>query len=140
MRPRHTHDPICLLCEEKLATAHASIADWFRRAKGRHPTIHVSWAWRGPEDQERFKAQGLSRASFGQSLHNHMDGDKPCSKALDLFELTQAGVARWDTGFFFRLNDENEAAKEPLRWGGKFSRLGDFCHFEMLEPKGKAGA
>lgn len=128
---RHTHDPRCPLCEEKLATAHPVMRDWLRRVKDRHPSVHVSWAWRGEEDQNRFKAEGMSNASFGESKHNHMEDGKPCSLALDLFELTPAGAARWDGVFFAALNDENEAQRELLVWGGKFRKLGDACHFEM---------
>lgn len=128
---RHTHDPLCPLCEEKLATAHPVMRDWFRRVKDRHPSVHVSWAWRGEEDQNRFKAEGMSNASFGESKHNHVEEGKPCSLALDLFELMQAGTARWDGVFFAGLNAENEASGEHMIWGGKFRKLGDYCHFEM---------
>lgn len=130
-KARHSHDPHCLLCEEKLATAHPWLRDWFWRVKSRHPSVHTSWAWRGEEDQNRLKAEGASNASFGKSKHNHMEDGKPCSLALDLFELTQAGTARWDGVFFAGLNAENEALGENLIWGGKFRKLGDYCHFEM---------
>lgn len=131
-RIRHTDDEVCLLCEQKIMTAHPFMADWFRRVKKRYRNAHVSWAWRGPADQNRMKAEGKSNAEFGKSPHNHMVDDRPCSLALDLFLLDEDGLARFPPMFYAKVNSDNERDREPIKWGGKFKSFGDANHFEMV--------
>jgi hypothetical protein len=83
----HTNDLICLLCAEKLATADPRIAEWFLEIKKEFPHAHVSWAYRNKEDQDRFFAEGKTRAKFPRSKHNVERDGKPYAQALDLFEL-----------------------------------------------------
>lgn len=129
VRVRHTDDAACPLCWEKLKGAHAYLRSWFYEKKRKYPNLHVSWAWRGKEDQERMFREGASRAHFGQSAHNAVDAEgKPCARALDLFQIDEDGVARFSRQFMKKLWDECKG--EPLRWGGNFKSIGDECHFE----------
>jgi hypothetical protein len=131
MSLHHTKESRCELCEEKLATAHEYLGQWFRRVKDRYPSVHVSWAWRGQADQDRFHKEGTGVA-WPKSKHNAMKDEKPCSLALDLFEIDDNGAARFSPMFYAKLHDENTQAGEPIVWGGTFkSRRGDLDHFEM---------
>lgn len=130
----HEAGPSCPLCETKLMTAHPYLASWFRRVKSKYINVHISWAWRGEADQNAFKSGGKSELGWPHSPHNHTTPlGKPYSLALDLFQEDEDGAARWSPAFFFKLNSENEADKEPLKWGGKWKSIGDSCHFQVDE-------
>lgn len=132
---RHTEGD-CPLCRKKLEGAHVYLRDWFYRVKAREPSIHVSWAWRGPEDQAKLKSEGASNASFPNSPHNHQTKDGPCSLALDLFQIDADGQARFSGLFMAKIWAKCEADKEPFIWGGYFKKpAGDFCHFELDRKK-----
>lgn len=129
MRASHTDDPVCPLCQQKLLTAHPFFHDWFARQKQKYPNLHISWAYRGKEDQERVYADGKSNARFGQSAHNAVDEKgKPRADALDLFQIDEDGVARFSPTFMAKL--WGECKDDGLIWGGNFRKLGDFCHFQ----------
>lgn len=130
-RLRHTADDVCPLCEDKLLCAHPRIADWFRRLKKRHPNVHVSSSWRGQSEQNQLFKEGKTRAPFPKSKHNHMEDGRPCSLALDLFQIDEDGVARFAPLFYAKVNAENEADRELIRWGGKFKSFVDGPHFEL---------
>lgn len=127
----HTHDPVCPSCEEKLIDAHVMLGNWFRRLKGRYQNVHISWSYRGAEDQEKAFVEGKTRAHFGQSPHNHQRDAKPYSLALDIFQIDEDGTARFSGVFCAKVNAENEANKEHIIWGGKFKDLGDADHFQV---------
>lgn len=127
----HTHDPVCPLCEEKLTLADPQLATWFRAVKARYANVHVSWSWRGEADQDAFFKEGKTRAQWPKSKHNNMQGGRPWSLALDLFQIDEDGVARFSPLFYAKLADENEKANEPILWGGMFHSIGDKDHFEL---------
>lgn len=131
----HTQDTACPLCEEKLETAHPDLAAWYRTSvKPAHPDAHISWAWRGEQDQERAFEDGKTQLRWPRSPHNHMADGKPCSYALDLFEIDDTYQALFRPKFYVQINDENEIAQLPIQWGGKWKRLGDGDHFQLLLP------
>jgi hypothetical protein len=134
---RHTEGKVCPSCDEKLKTAHPDIAAWFRDVKRRHQNVHVSWAWRGADAQNKAYFEGKSNCPFPKSPHNHTEGGKPCSLALDLFLITEEGEAVFPAAFYKRLNAENEAAKIRMIWGGHFKSLGDAGHFQIPKPEPK---
>ncbi len=84
-------------------------------------------------DQNKCVSEGKSKAVWPTSPHNAMRDKKPCSKALDLFQIDEDGIARWVPIFFAKLNAENLANLEPLIWGGEFKTLGDSCHFQLTD-------
>jgi hypothetical protein len=134
MRLHHEHGPVCPLCTEKLKTAHPLLVAWFQRVKARHINAHVSWAYRGPEDQEKAFKEGKTKLHYPDSKHNNMFNGKPCSLALDLFILDEDGVARFPGLWYAKLNVENEANKEPIFWGGRFKSFGDLDHWQLIVP------
>lgn len=132
MSLHHTDAEACSLCEHKLKEAHPYMADWFRRKKKQHTNLHISWAWRGLDEQERFFQEGRSRCRYPNSPHNKEENGVRCSRALDLFQLDEDGVARFSPKFYFMLNSENEAEGLKIFWGGKFKNFGDAGHYELL--------
>ena len=130
----HTNEPVCPLCDFKLKTAHPYLGLWFRKLKARYPSAHISWAWRGQIDQDKFFDEGKTKVRFPHSKHNNMKGSLPYSLALDLFQEDDDGNARFSPLWYAKVNAENEAEKEPIVWGGRFKHLGDGDHFELTSP------
>jgi hypothetical protein len=128
--PHHAAGAECPLCDFKLKQAHPYMVDWFHSLKKKYINVHVAWAWRDQTDQNQCFLDGKTKLQWPFSPHNHMKDDQPFSLALDLFQEDEDGVARWSKPFFTKVNDENEAANEPIRWGGKFKTLGDSNHFQ----------
>lgn len=132
----HKNDPVCPLCEEKLVTAHPDLAQWFRgHVKLKFEDAHISWAWRSREDQELMFKEGRTRAHWPSSAHNAMEGDKPCARALDLFQIGADNVARFSGKFYLAVNLMIESAGSPIDWGGKWKSFGDADHFQLATDK-----
>jgi D-alanyl-D-alanine carboxypeptidase len=121
----------CPLCQEKLKEAHEKLQVWFGDLKKEFNQVHVSWAWRGKEDQERFFKEKKTRAHFPYSKHNHMKEGKPCSLALDLFELVNARAV-FNPKFYLRIHKFNQAKNHEIKWGGLFKNFKDYPHFELI--------
>lgn len=122
----------CPLCNEKLQTAHSDLRNWFRWVKGSFYDVHVSWAYRGKEDQEKAFTEGKSKLHFPHSPHNFEVNKKPCSLALDLFQLTPKGVAKFDPVFYYKVYQMSQGSTAVIRWGGTWKSLGDRDHFELM--------
>lgn len=128
----HAYDGVCPLCTQKLTQAHPILVDWFNHdVKPRYPNAHVSWSWRGKEDQEKFFDAGTTKLHFPKSAHNNMKQLLPYSLALDLFQIDEDGVARFAPLFYAKLAQEIDENRRPMFWGGKWKRLGDLDHFEL---------
>lgn len=103
MAVHHSNLPeVCPACELKLLEAHPVLRSWFRsHVKNRHPRIHVSWSFRDEANQNECVRRGLSKLHWPRSAHNQHLLDtltqkiKPCAQALDLFYLSDHGVAQW---------------------------------------------
>lgn len=130
MSLHHSAGPVCPLCEAKLVQAHPYLRDWFHDVKARYVNVHVSWSYRGLEDQESAFLQGKTKLHYPKSAHNRTVRDLPQSYALDLFLEDEDGNARWPQPWFAKLNEENQASKLPIFWGGAWKKLGDADHFE----------
>lgn len=125
----HTDDFECPLCEEKIASAHPYMQDWFRRLKKKYPTVHCSCAWRDEAAQEKAFSDGKTKAHWPDSKHNFMLDGKPCSLALDIFEIVN-GKERWSWSFYREVNQENTLDNEEILWGGMFKSIIDGPHWE----------
>jgi hypothetical protein len=130
--PHHTSDVLCPLCAQKLIQAHPEITMWFHWAKTKHPDLHVSWSYRNQAEQTQAVSNGASRLNYPDSAHNKTDANgNPCSLALDVFQINDAGQAVFDPIFCAKLDAESEAAGYIIKWGGNFRSLGDNDHFEI---------
>ena len=127
----------CPSCEQKLIAAHPDLAEWFRtKVKPLHQDCHISWSWRGKEDQEKAFLDGKSKLHFPLSMHNKSDDQgNMCAMALDFFELDYNGQARWAWKFFKTISDEADLAGDPIVWGGTWSHLSDADHFQLKVTK-----
>lgn len=124
----------CPGCLSKLQTAHPTLQDWFSLVKSNFKNAHISWAWRGKEEQEQAFSDKKTRFHFPDSPHNHLEGEIPCSLALDLFVLSESNVALFPLSFYKeveQLTYEYLNFKNQIFWGGRYKTLGDFDHFEL---------
>ena len=124
--------PQCPSCEAKLLTAHPDLVEWFHvRVKPNFPTFHISWAWRGKEDQEKFVTEKRSKLHYPFSPHNKCDDrGKPCSMALDLFEQV-GGKDFYPISMYHRIQELIEEHNDHIEWGGRWHTIGDSDHFQL---------
>lgn len=123
----------CPNCTEKLMWTNPSLVSWFIWLVEKFPNAHIAWSYRDQAKQTEFYEKGLSRVKYPNSKHNTLDiNGRPSAEALDLFQIID-GKAVFDEKWYRDVNALNEMWKVPLRWGGNFLKLKDFCHFELLE-------
>lgn len=134
LMPHHTSNPVCELCEFKLKSAHPLIADWYRtKVKPTFKDAHISWSYRGKDDQEQAFADGKSKLHYPNSQHNKTDSSgNPQSTALDLFEIDDSGQAIFNPKFYAQINAMNVDQKLGIAWGHIFKSLGDDDHFALI--------
>lgn len=119
-------DGRCLGCLHKLTEANAAFSPWFWGLVMQNPDLHISWSFRGPVDQEEAFKESKSKLHWPDSAHNKMVDGKPCSDALDLFEIYD-GKPLWRPTLMAHI-----AARFPnFIWGGAFKSLGDYDHFQL---------
>ncbi len=130
----HTSDILCPLCESKILTAHPYMRGWFRGVKQKYVNVHVSWAYRDEQDQEAAFIAGKTRAHFPDSPHNRVnpEGRWPESMALDLFLISEDGVASFPRKFYEMLAKQIADDKLPIVWGGLFKTIEDGDHFQYV--------
>jgi hypothetical protein len=146
----HTNSELCHSCLDKLETAHPLMRDWFiNHVKSQFHNAHVSWAFRDKAAQTQALLEKKTKAAWPKSPHNFTLEGKPCSRALDLFQL-DGKRAKFDPKFYFELNEYNEDNQIPIIWGGNFKTLADANHFELpttliyalvlptIKPKGES--
>ena len=128
----HTNNGKCPKCSEILNRYkgfHVDLGLWFIELQSRLPEAHISWAGRGKADQELLYKQGLTRAKYTQSSHNY-------NAALDLFRLTHAGGAAFDSKWY-KEQIGPEALKHPwIRWYGILEGKNDFYELPHIEVRG----
>lgn len=129
---RHEHGEVCPSCTLKISQTHPDLESWFSWIKFSHPEAHISWSYRGKEDQDRMVREGKSFLSYPASKHNSTKPDgTPQARALDLFQLIN-GKAVFDIEWYKKINEETKKSGFKLVWGGEFKKLKDFNHFEMV--------
>jgi hypothetical protein len=106
----------CPLCDFKLKQAHDTLREWFLSCvKPEFPDCHISWSFRGQQDQMTFFKDGTSGVPWPRSKHNKMDAQsRACSEALDLF-LLHENKALFPPSFYRDI----EAHTEKSGWGDR---------------------
>lgn len=132
---KHFNGDACEVCAAKLIHAHPSMVSWFCWVRGAFPSAHVSWSFRGQEDQNKLFESHRTLLRWPESKHNFLVDGVPQSKALDLFELREDGKAYFEEQFFKRIAEATKAQGLPIRWGGTFKNFKDTPHFELSEEK-----
>lgn len=123
----HVVGPVCALCDSKLKDAHPDLVKWFHDVvKATFPHAHISWAYRGPKDQAEAFKNGRSNAQFPHSPHN-----KTPALALDLFVLSDEGIATFPYKFYARVFELTRFSGLSMRWGANFKSLSEANHFEL---------
>lgn len=119
-------DGRCLGCIHKLTEADSFFDTWFWSLIPESPDLHISWSFRNEADQEHAFKDGKSRLHWPDSAHNRMVNGKPCSAAVDLFEIYN-GQPLWRPSLMAHIAQR----WTELIWGGAFKSLGDFDHFQI---------
>lgn len=130
---RHQSGISCGLCDAKLAQVHDDLGAWFRAAKLKWQNMHISWGFRDQLAQDRAFKDGASFLVWPHSAHNYMIGTRPCALALDIFQIDEDGIARFEYLFNKTLWEwtTRDYGSKSLLWGGHFKKLGDSGHFEL---------
>ena len=102
-----------------------------REVRQKMPSAHIAWAFRGEKDQNDAFKRGASKLQFPKSKHNTMKEGRPCSEAVDFFELKD-GKASWDKAFFQKIADDNSSP--VIAWGGNWVTFKDYPHFQISKP------
>lgn len=110
------------------------MATWFRWIKDKYEDLHISESFRNEVNQNQDVLTGKSKLKWPLSRHNHMEGGKPASLALDVFRLNGDGVAKFERSYYQELiNDTiNRLQFSYIRWGGNYHGFPDLPHFETL--------
>lgn len=135
-RKEHIKGDSCPGCNKRLDTAHPVLKEWFlTQVKTDFPDCHVSWAWRGQEDQNAFLEQKKSELSWPNSPHNFEYAGKPMALAIDLFQLIEfTGLAAWVWSYFEKIyyHAINRKPGITVAWGGNWrGKFKDGPHFEI---------
>jgi hypothetical protein len=130
----------CSACAEKLSQCHSTLRLWHEIISDNFPDCHVAVGFRGQVDQEIAFQNHLTHAPFPKSKHNRMNGNIPESWAIDIFQLSEEGVAVFNPLYFTKIwdfinNIQTKAEDIELAWGGNFSNLKDLDHIEMLKAE-----
>jgi hypothetical protein len=122
-------DGKCLGCIAKLEQANAIFTPWFWQIRVRFPDLHISWTFRDEASQNQAVAEGNSKLKWPDSAHNKMVDGKPCSDAVDLFEIYN-NEPFWHPGVMAQIAE----LSPQFLWGAHFKSLGDYDHFQIKEP------
>ncbi len=128
----------CQACAEKLKQCHPTIGLWFEIISDNFKDCHIAIGFRDKADQDLALKDGLTLAPWGHSLHNRMDGQNPSSWAIDVFRLGVDGKAYFEKEYFQKIWDlinhiQTGAGDVEVHWGGNFTHLADYDHFEILK-------
>lgn len=129
---KHQPGDVCNYCEKLLIDVHPELGLFFHWAKSQHKQLHISDGWRGEDAQNKAFERGASRARWPNSKHNYMINGKPCSLAIDLFEIDDTGHGVWDSTFFQKLYNQAKDHNFFIGWGGNFKKIHDSPHFELI--------
>ncbi len=130
----HVNEENCPRCEEVLAKfpgLDPDLEQWFRNLRQAHPNCHTSCAGRGQVDQENCYSAGTSKAHWTQSAHNY-------NQALDLFQLTSEGKAKWDPMWYRDVLGDDPEIGTSLVWGANWTTFKEYPHVETADWKDKA--
>ncbi len=129
--PKHVNGSNCPACAMKLLQTDLKLRIWFvSHVLPQFPDFHVAISYRNEADQNEAYVEHKSDLKFPFSKHNHMDSlGKPCSKAIDLFQLFGDGTAAFPIPAYQKLA---VGLPDTMRWGGTFTDLRDYDHFELL--------
>jgi hypothetical protein len=134
MNTTHKDGIECPLCSYRVLSSHPYLVRWYLAKKSSYINLHISYAWRSKEDQDRAYSEHKSLVKWPKSKHNFVRSDgTPESRALDLFQIDEDYCARFSPSFMSKLNDENKKESLAIRWGGDFKGLNDYCHFEIWD-------
>lgn len=123
----------CPLCADKLKEAHPYFLKFYHDLKNDFPKSHISWTWRDRDTQNQMYNDGRSKCLWPGSSHNFMKDNKPCSRAIDLFVLSEEGIAQWPTPFFLKVAKWSFDNGFKIKAGVIAPGFSETCHFQLLD-------
>ncbi len=140
MSHHHTDDLLCLLCLEKISTAHLKLQDIWNLIKTEFKDCHISWCFRDEENQNSLYHEGKTRCMWPNSKHNTMVDQKPCAQAMDLFQLSSEGIALFPLAYYKKIAAWLIATAQPIVWTGQWTMAHEHIvesdHFQLSQPLG----
>jgi hypothetical protein len=130
----HIDGPVCTGCDKKLEQCHPDLKSWFHKVKAKYINVHVSYGWRGPDEQQTLHDQGKSDVVWPDSKHNVtlLDGT-PISHAIDIFQIDEDGSARFSLPFYKLVASQIDPKEDRVRWGIVLkSGSVDGPHFQLI--------
>ena len=122
----------------RLGTCHPRIRHWLREAIKTTPLdFGIVCGFRDANAQTLAYANGKSLAKYGESPHNFIWGDAPCSLAVDVMPYdAEIKDYLWDdNGAIKKLHDHLLLTAEKIglavKWGGDFKSIKDQPHWEI---------
>lgn len=131
----HTEDSKCPGCEKMLEQCHPDWKAIFHDIKAEFPDCHISCGFRDRNAQEEVYKLGLSRARWPQSKHNFMRAGKPCSLALDLFQIDDEGEAKFKKSYYLEIAQFLNKLGEDVEWSGDWKNFKEHCHFQISKER-----
>jgi hypothetical protein len=129
---KHENYVPCESCAKKLEGADPLIAHWFYQLREQFPTVHISCAFRGKDEQDKAVAEKKSLLKWPHSKHNVMQDGQPCSRAMDLFSLSDDGKAEFRLGYYISIANWFEDQGAPIA-AGLHWKWQDPPHFELKD-------
>lgn len=126
MKVKHENLPHCERCDRFMDDAHPVLRAWLKNVRSEFLEAHVSCSFRNEKDQNDAFARGASKAKWPHSKHNFLP-----SRAIDLFELTEYGVARFDPMWYAKL--WRTCKTDDLTWAGNWKTFKETAHFQLVE-------
>jgi len=140
MNLRHRPGINCPKCEDMILSGTKELQDQWHLLKPQFPDAHMSCVFRSEVWQNSLFKEGKTKKRWPDSKHNKLIGDKPASKAMDLFRLNERGEAEFDYEYYREIAEFFKSEGAPIRWGGDWNGDGkrnelwyDYPHFELAD-------
>lgn len=119
----------CPLCAEKLSQVDLTLQLAFSALVAEWPHMHVSWGFRGEQDQNTAFESGKSTKRWPESSHN-----KTPALAIDLFEIDpQNGNGLWHLSRMREIAAFLKKRCPAIKWSGDWKEFKEFDHFYVDE-------
>ncbi len=133
MTLHHANGPDCPLCSQKIDTMDPRLQSWADWVRIKFPDCHISWGFRGKEDQDAAFVAGRTRAKWPNSKHNAMNGDVQAAVAFDIFQILENGDASFDIEYCTAVAQALKDEGAPIEWAGSWVGFHEYDHFQLVE-------
>ena len=122
--------PTCPRCQSFLSGLSFVMQDFYLWVVKNYPDMHIAQGARSEVDQHSDFLSGKSKLDWPKSAHNNTKDGLPFSEAIDLFVLGANGDAEFPISRYQDLYNMAIMANQPVEWGGSWTTLKDYDHFQ----------